>query len=693
MKDIEAFPSRELNGIRYNAGKTLPFGASVMDHRTVNFSVFSRHATGCTLVLFHKGDAEPFFEIRIPEEYRIGHVYAIMIFDLNWEEIEYGYRFDGPYDPKNGHRYDPGRIVLDPYAKLVSGREEWHTRQYPKGSFQFRGRIISADYEWEGDHPLYIPMKDLVIYELHVRGFTKDESSGVKNPGTFSGIVEKIPYLKELGINCVEIMPLFEFDEFLPSLGDEYCNYWGYATCNYFSPKAAYAASQDKSFAADSMKNMVKQLHRNGIEVILDVVFNHTAEYDDQGDYISFRGVDNKTFYLMNEDGSYADYTGCGNTVNCNNAIVRSFITDSLRYWVYAYHIDGFRIDEAPIFARGENGQPMISAPLIETLKRDPILGRTKLISEGWDAGGLYTVGLFPVGWADWNARTRDTIKRFAKGMAECGPDLIPSIEGSPDLFPGKTPAFSVNYLNCHDGFTLYDTTAYNLTHNESNAYYSPDDPVFDTCSWNCGAEGETDDPDINALRKRQMKNMMTLLFLSRGVPMFPAGDEFANTQYGNSNAFSQDNRISWLDWNRLERYRDVHEYIRRLIAFRKAHPVIRKGDYHTGPNTTGYPEMSWHSEQPWHLDRSSPFLTFGLMYSESAADLGTEEDCFIYCAYNAHWEAHSFELPVIPAGLEWTVVLDSADEDLASCGKAHSGRLVLVPRSCILLQTRKIRG
>ena len=690
MQDIELFPTRELNGIRYTAGKVLPFGATIVNSSTVNFSVYSRHATACILVLFHKGDAEPFAEIPIPEEYRIGHVYAIMVFDLNWEETEYGYRFDGPYDLKAGHRYDKSKIVLDPYAKLVSGREEWHRRQYPKDGFQFRGRIIREDYEWEGDRPLYTPMKDLVIYELHVRGFTKDPSSGVKNAGTFAGVVEKIPYLKELGVNCVELLPMFEFDEFLPSLGDEYCNYWGYATCNYFSPKAAYASCQDKGFAPDEMKNMVKQLHRNGIEVILDVVFNHTAEYGEEGDCISFRGVDNKTFYIMNEDGSYADYTGCGNTVNCNNAIVRSFIIDSMRYWVSVYHIDGFRVDEAPIFARGENGQPMISAPLIDSLKRDPILGRTKLISEGWDAGGLYTVGRFPLGWADWNSRMRDTVKRFAKGMAECGPDLLPSIEGSPDLFPGKTPAFSVNYLNCHDGFTLYDTTAYTNIHNESNAYYSPDNAQFDTCSWNCGVEGETDDPDIIALRKRQMKNMMTLLLLSRGVPMFPAGDEFANTQYGNSNAFCQDNETSWLDWSRLEKYNDVHEYIRRLIAFRKEHPVIRKGDYNTGNNATGYPELSWHGEKPWNLNSSSPFLTFGFMYSESAADFGTEEDRFIYCAYNAHWEEHSFELPIIPAEFEWAVVLNSADEDFRDFGRVPKDRLVLSPRSSIVLCTRK---
>lgn len=688
MKDIEAFPSHELNGVKYRAGKLMPFGATVLEHNTVNFSVYSKDATACWLVLFHKGDAEPYVEIPIPKEFRIGSVYAVMVFDLEWEETEYGYRFDGPYDLKNGYCFDKTKIVLDPYAKLVSGREQWHTRQYPKDGFQFRGRIIREDYEWEGDQPLNTPMKDLVIYEMHVRGFTNDESSGVRNRGTFSGVVEKIPYLKKLGINCVEFMPLFEYEEFFPALTDDYCNYWGYATCNYFSPKAGFSALGTRGFAVDEMKNMVKQLHKNGIEVILDIVFNHTAEYGDGGEYISFRGVDNKTYYLMNEDGTYSNYSACGNTFNCNNPIVRNFIIDSLRYWVSNYHIDGFRIDEAPIFARGQDGQPMVSPPLVDSLKNDPVLSKTKLISEGWDPAGFSTIGRFPKGWADWNPRMRDTVKRFAKGIAESGPDLIRSIEGSPDMFPNGTPDTSVNYIISHDGFTLYDTTAYNRAHNESNAYTSPMDSDFDNCSWNCGAEGETDNPAVEALRRRQMKNIMTVLMLSRGVPMFWAGDEFANTQYGNNNAFSQDTRISWLDWDRLEKYRDVFEYTRKLIAFRKEHPVIRKDDYFTGYNSSGYPELSWHSETPWQFNRSEPFLAFAFMYSEPAADFGTEDDCFIYCAYNSHWEEHTFELPVIPEGMKWAVALDSSDESFAGCGKTAGTRIAVAPRSCVVLRT-----
>ena len=670
---------------------TMPFGATVLDDDVVNFSVYSKDATSCTLVLFHYGDAEPYAEILIPEDCHVGSVYAIMVFDLDWENVEYGYRFDGPYDLRNGYCFDKTKVVLDPYAKLVSGREKWHTRQYPQHSlFEFRGRIIRDDYEWEGDRQLNTPFKDLVIYEVHVRGYTNDPSSGVRNRGTFAGLVEKIPYLKELGVNCVEFMPLFEFEEFFPAISDEYCNYWGYSTVNYFSPKAGFAAMGPMGLAADEMKNMVKTLHKNGIEVILDVVFNHTAEFGDGGEYISFRGVDNKTYYLMNPDGTYSNLSACGNTFNCNNPIVRNFILDSMRYWVSDYHIDGFRIDEAPIFARGQDGEPLVSPPLVESLKNDPILSKAKLISEGWDPAGLNTIGKFPHGWADWNPGVRDTLKRFAKGMAEYGPELTRRIEGSPDMFYGRSPDASVNYVTSHDGFTLYDATAYNVAHNEGNAYTSSMDTDFDNCSWNCGVEGETDDPQVLALRRRQMKNIMTILMLSRGVPMFWAGDEFANTQYGNNNAFTCDSKTSWLDWNRLEEFRDVFEYVRRLIAFRKAHPVIRRDEFFVGHNSSGYPELSWHGERPWEFDRDQPFLTFAFMYSEPAWDFGTDGDSFIYCAYNSHWEDHTFELPIVPEGMSWRVVLSSADESFACCGERVDGSVLLQSRSCVVLEATR---
>ena len=682
MIRVDEFPKYEINGIRYAKGRTMPFGAELIGNNTVNFSIYSKDATGCELVLYHLGEDEPFLVFPFPEEFRIGSVFSVMFFDLDWENIEYGYRFDGPSDFVNGYRFDKTQTVLDPYAKLVSGREVFHTRTYPKGSFEHRGRIIREDFIWEDDKPLEIPFKDLVIYELHVRGFTMDPSSNVKRNGTYAGIIEKIPYLKELGINCIELMPIFEFEEFLPGDHDDFCNYWGYVTYNYFSPKAGYASSGPVGLAADELKNLIKQLHKNGIEVILDIVFNHTGEYDD---YISFRGVDNRTYYVMNDDGTYANFTGCGNTVNCNNPIVRNFIIDSLRYWVSTYHVDGFRVDEAPIFARGEDGKPMISPPLVDSLVNDPVLSRTKFISEGWDGDGFFTIGSFPKGWADWNPRSRDTIKRFVKSMAEAGPELLLSIEGSPDMFPTGSPASSVNYITCHDGFTLYDTVAYSRAYNEKNPFTSGMDHI-DNCSWNCGAEGETDDPEINALRVRQMKNQIGLLLLSRGVPMLLSGDEFANTQYGNNNAFALDSEVSWLQWNRLEQYQDLFEYYKTLIAFRKAHPVLRKDTFFSGYNSSGYPELSWHGEKAWNLDSSNPFLTFAFLYAEPAADFKTDRDYFIYCAVNAHWEEHTMELPIIPEGMEWHIVAYTGDTSNQSTGEVCREKIRLMPRSLMLL-------
>ena len=686
MGRIDEFPTHEKDGVKYRIGHVLPFGAEVVGDDTVNFSIYSKDATACELLLFHAGDKDPFFVFDFPREFRIGSVFSVMIFGLDWENIEYGYRFDGPSDKSKGYRFDKTKTVLDPYAKLVSGRDKWHKRTYPKDQFQYRGRVIREDYEWDGDKPLEIAPRDLVIYELHVRGFTNSGSSGVRRKGTFAGIIEKIPYMKELGINCIELMPVFEFEEFIPVLTDEECNYWGYVTCNYFSPKAGYAYSGAHGLAADELKNTIKQLHKNGIAVILDIVFNHTAEYGDDGDYISFRGVDNRTYYVMNEDGTYANYTGCGNTMNCNNPIVRNFIIDSLRYWVSSYHVDGFRVDEFPIFARGEDGKPMISPPLVDSLVSDPILSRTTFISEGWDGDGFSTIGRFPKGWADWNPRMRDAVKRFVKGMGEYGPDVIKSIEGSPDLFPTGTPCSSVNYVTCHDGFTLYDTVAYNRAYNEENPFTSGMDTI-DNCSWNCGIEGETDDEEVIALRKRQMKNMAGLLFMSRGIPMMLAGDEFANSQKGNNNCFATDSEVSWLNWDRLPEYEDLHDFFKTMIAFRKEHPAVRGNRFFTGHNSSGYPELSWHGTKPWEFDRYSPFLTFGFMFAEPKADFGTKKDSFIYTGVNAYWEPQTMELPIIPEGMKWRVVVYTGDPAGKMKGKIiKDGKIELMPRSLMIV-------
>ena len=398
MRRIDTFPTHRTGGLEYRAGQVFPFGASLVDGG-VNFSVYSKDATGCTLVLYHHSQPEPFAEIPFPDSFRIGNVFAMLVFGLNIDTVEYGYRFDGPWAPEKGYRFDPSKVLLDPYAKSVSGRSVWGRKEENGPDFVHRGQIIREDYDWEGDTPLGLPLSDLVIYEMHVRSFTAHPSSGVRHPGTFAGITEKIPYLKKLGINCVELMPVFEFDEFENEReygGRRLLNYWGYSTVGFFAPKAGYAASAPFGMEADELKHTVRLLHQNGIEVLLDVVFNHTAEGNEQGPAISFRGIDNRTYYLLTPDGGYYNFSGCGNTMNCNNAVVRSMIRDCLRYWVSAFHVDGFRFDLASIMTRDESGVPMVAPPLLESLARDPVLGRSKLIAEAWDAGGLYQVGCFP---------------------------------------------------------------------------------------------------------------------------------------------------------------------------------------------------------------------------------------------------------------------------------------------------------
>ena len=665
MRLIDSFPTDRIGDIEYRIGRVFPFGATLVEDGGVNFSIFSKEATGCTLLLFHHGAKEPFVEIPIPERFRIGNVFSIMLFHINIETTEYGYRFDGPYAPEEGLLYDRKKILLDPYAKSISGRSVWGKKPDFEDPFPHRGQIIREDYDWGGDKPLEIPLNDLVIYEAHVRSLTMHKSADVRFPGTYAGFIEKIPYLKELGINCIELMPIFEFDEFenaRESDGVLRLNYWGYSTVGFFAPKAGYAASAPYGMEADELKNMVRQLHLNGIEVILDVVFNHTAEGNEKGPYISYRGIDNRTYYLLTDKGEYYNFSGCGNTMNCNNAVVRDMILDCLRYWVSAYHVDGFRFDLASILTRDQNGVPMISPPLLETIAQDPILGKSKLIAEAWDAGGLYQVGSFPSWhrWSEWNGRYRDCLRVFLKGGAEAAPELYMRIRGSNDLYGDEDAAASINFITCHDGFTLNDLVSYNEKHNLDNGENNRDGANRND-SWNCGVEGETTDPEILALREKQMRNAFTILLTSRGVPMILAGDEFANTQNGNNNAYCQDNEISYLDWDRLKTHKDLHLFVRNLIAFRKAHPVLRSVSYDFSYNKTGYPELSFHGTAPWCLNENEPNLTFAYLYTEEKEKYHMEKTSFIYVMVNAHWEEHVFSLPVIPAGMHWYLVCDSS--------------------------------
>ena len=665
MLFINESPTKRIGDLEYGPGHVLPLGATLM-FDGVNFSVFSKEATSCTLVLYHHGQKVPFQEIPFPDSFRIGHVYSMMVYGLNIETIEYGYRFDGPYDPKKGLRFDKNRVLLDPFARSISGRSVWGIEPDYTNPFQYRGQIIREDYDWLGDKPLEMHPSDLVIYELHLRSFTQHPASEVRYRGTYAGLIEKIPYLKALGVNCVELMPIFEFDEFENSRevnGRRLVNYWGYSTVGFQAPKAGYAASARFGMEADELRHMIRTLHQNGIQVILDVVFNHTAEGGEGGPSISFKGIDNRTYYLLTPDGGYINYSGCGNTMNCNNPVVRNLMLGCLIYWVAAFHVDGFRFDLASILSRDEKGVPMMNPPLLESIACDEVLGKTLLIAEAWDAGGLYQVGTFPAygRWSEWNGMYRDCLRRFIKGEAERLPELILRIRGSDDLYRQRGPTASINFVTCHDGFTLYDLVSYNEKHNWDNGEENRDG-TNDNASWNCGAEGSTDDPEIIALRMRQMKNMLTVLLTSRGIPMLLSGDEFANTQYGNNNAYCQDNEISWLDWNQLERYRDLYDYVRRLIAFRKAHPVLRADGYDFSHNGTGYPELSFHGTQAWNLDEHSPGLSFAYMYAEDHVRYCTERDAFIYVAVNAYWETQHYGLPILPEGFQWGLAFESHD-------------------------------
>ncbi|MBQ8928021.1 MAG: glycogen debranching enzyme [Oscillospiraceae bacterium] len=616
----------------------------------VNFTVHSAHATACSVVLFPRMSQTPLAVIPIPRSYRIGDTWSIMIFGIDIYEVEYCYRLCGPYDPSRGLLFDPKRNVLDPYVKAVTGQSVWGTRT----GKEYHGRIVADHFDWGRFEQPQIPFSDLVIYEMHVRGFTMDPSSGVYHPGTFAAVIEKIPYLKELGINAVELMPVFEFDELADERivdGRQLLNYWGYNTTCFFAPNTSYASQAEYNREGDELKMLIRTLNENGIQVFLDVVFNHTSEGNEDGPAFSFKGLDNSVYYMLTPDGHYFNFSGCGNTMNCNHPVVQQFILDCLRYWVVEYRVDGFRFDLASILDRSEDGQPMKDPPLLKMLAYDPILSGVKLIAEAWDAGGLYQVGRFPSWkrWAEWNGRYRDDMRCFLKGDAGAAWNAVQRMLGSLDIYPpdirGKNA--SVNFLTCHDGFTLHDLYAYNEKHNESNGWDNTDG-ANDNHSWNCGAEGETQDREVRSLRMRMMKNAFTALLCSRGATMFLAGDEFANTQGGNNNAYCQDNPISWLDWTRLSAYGELHDLVRDLIAFRKAHPILR---HDTPPCSFGFPCTSIHNCLPWHDAFDADTRCIGILYA-GQDDSGQDDAVFV--GINAYWESVPMELPGLPAGWRW---------------------------------------
>lgn len=649
-------PLDVVEGFKIRPGFFRMYGACVASNG-VSFTINSHGATRCTLLLFKPQASKPYARIPFPDSYRIGDTYSMLVFDIKPDEFEYAFSFDGPYEPAKGLLFNEENVLLDPYSRAVTGQRKWGEKPEGGKDFEYRARVVKSSFDWGNIKQLEQPFEDLVIYETHVRGYTKDKSSGVSAPGTFAGLKDKIPYLKDLGINAVELMPIFEFDEMESARvvdGVQLYNYWGYNTVSFFAPNTSYAFNEEHNHEGDELKSLIKALKENGIEVILDVVFNHTAEGNEMGPCFSFKGIDNNVYYMLTPDAHYYNFSGCGNVMNCNHPVVRSFIIDCLRHWAIEYRVDGFRFDLASILGRDQNGAPMANPPILESLAFDPVLGKMKLIAEAWDAGGLYQVGSFPSWnrWAEWNGRYRDDMRSFLKGDDGMAGNAITRITGSRDLYSPESRGHkaSVNFMTCHDGFTLYDLYSYNEKHNEKNGWNNTDGDN-NGHSWNCGAEGETDDPNVNGLRRRLIKNAFAALLCSRGPAMFFAGDEFCNTQFGNNNAYCQDNIISWLDWSRLEEFKEIHDFVRHMIQFRKEHPILRKM---TKPSSCQSPEISVHNGTPFNASTDYKTKLIGIMYAGRNEE-DTEDDIVFYCM-NAYWEPLVMQLPVLPNGKHWHV-------------------------------------
>lgn len=675
MGSIHMIPMDKVAGFDVRPGLYELNGATAIPVG-VNFTVHSFQATYCELLLFHRAENEPYAVLPFPEHYRVGKVYSMIVFGLNIEDFEYAYRLDGPYDVSKGLLFDKNNILLDIYAKAVTGQSVWG-HSPTKGAF-YKARVVKDDFDWGKEPRPLIPMEDLVIYEAHTRGYTRHPSSGVTHPGTFAGLMEKIPYLKELGVNAVELMPIFEFDEMKDHRivdGKPLVDYWGYNTVSFFAPNTSYAGVTEFNHEGAELKTLIKVLNENGIECFLDVVFNHTAEGNELGPCFSFKGFDNNIYYMLTPDGYYYNFSGCGNTLNCNHPIVHQMILECLRYWTITYHVSGFRFDLASILGRNEDGSPMSSPPLLQSLAFDPILGDVKLIAEAWDAGGLYQVGSFPAWnrWAEWNGKYRDDMRNYLKGDLSLAPVASKRIIGSPDLYDPNSRGFnaSINFLNCHDGFTLWDMYSYNTKHNEANGWNNTDGGD-DNRSWNCGTEGETNDAEILSLRQKLAKNAMTVLLMSRGTPMFLAGDEFLNTQFGNNNAYCQDNEISWLNWDDLKKNREHFEYVKHLIRLRQTHDVIRR---FSGNCSMRYPEI-----QVMEPDHSTQVLR--VMYAgRNPKNTG---DDLVLLAINVFWESQEFYLPDLPHPMEWFLEADSAKTILPGGIPGANG--------AVLMENRQVR-
>jgi isoamylase len=632
-----------------NKSRSSPLGSTIYKNG-VNFSVFSRAATGMELLLFdHEDDARPERIIPIDPSTRTYHYWHIFVPGLQSGQI-YGYRAYGPSDPASGMRFDSSKVLLDPYGRGVVVPKNY-SREAAKqaggdAATAMKSLVVDVNkYDWQGDAPLRRPSSETIIYEMHVRGFTCDPSSAVseKTRGTYIGLIDKIPYLQQLGITAVELLPIFQFDaqDCPPGL----VNYWGYAPVSFFAPHQAYSSRTDRMGPIDEFRDMVKALHRAGIEVILDVVFNHTAEGDHTGPTFSFRGLDNSLYYILEENRSrYANYSGTGNTLNANNAVVRRMILDSLRYWVEEMHVDGFRFDLASILERDADGQLLANPPVLWDIESDPALADTKIIAEAWDAAGLYQVGSF-IGdsWKEWNSRFRDDVRSFIRGDRGSVGRVADRFLGSPEIYGHKEREAeqSVNFVTAHDGFTMNDLVSYDRKHNEANGENNADG-ANDNRSWNCGVEGPTDDPAVERLRNRQVKNFLTITMLSLGVPMFVMGDEVRRTQFGNNNAYCQDNKTSWFDWSLLKKHADVHRFLSLLIERRLLRDLEAELQSKTLHQVLQSATKAWHGvklNQPDWGDDSHSFAF--------SAEL-PKENLLFHLIANAYWEPLGFELPPV---------------------------------------------
>ncbi len=684
-RTIHLAPLDYINGFAVRPGFYESNGATAIPGG-VNFTVHSHGASSIELLLFHREAIEPFAVLPFPKRYRIGNVYSMIVFKLNIEEFEYAYRVDGPYEPEKGKIFDKSKYLLDPYAKAVTGQSRWGDTS-PRGQ-HYKARVVRDDFDWGDLAAPLIPMEDLIIYELHVRGFTRDASSGVKHPGTFAGLMEKLPYLKSLGVNAIELMPIFEFDEmqdYREVNGQKLYNYWGYSTVGFFSPNTSYAAETEFNREGTELKKLILACHRQGMEVYLDVVFNHTAEGNERGPFFSFKGFDNNIYYLLTPDGKYYNFSGCGNTLNCNHPIVHQMIMNCLRYWVTTYRVDGFRFDLASILGRNEDGSPMNKPPLLQAMAFDPILGDVKLIAEAWDAGGLYQVGSFPSWnrWAEWNGRYRDDMRRYLKGDEGFAQAAALRLIGSRDMYDvhGRKDA-SVNFITCHDGFTLWDLFSYNEKHNEANGWDNTDG-ANDNNSWNCGAEGETEDQEINALRRRMCRNAFALLMCSRGIPMFLAGDEFGNTQFGNNNAYCQDNITSWLDWTLLDRNQEMFRFFQHMIRLRKENRVLRSN---LSDGCWGHPDVSFYGVNGPQEGFGGHERFVGILYTGGERGVGPKA---VYVASNAWWEDLYVRLPELPPSACWYLTADTWEERVSGKLIPTTGGFIIRPRSVMVFVGR----